>query len=216
MKYDLVVFDLDGTVLNTLQDLAASCNYALSVCGYPVRTVDEVRRFVGSGIARLIELAIPKNAPEGAHAQVLSIFKEHYAVHSNDTTKPYPGIPQLLAALRDAGVHVTLNSNKIDTAVQPLCALHFAGLYEAALGEQPGVPRKPAPDGVHKLMDRFHADPARTLYIGDSQIDILTAQNAGVDCAWVSWGFRKREELGDLPVPHAFDNVQALQDYILG
>lgn len=215
MKYDLVVFDLDGTTLDTLADLAAACNAALGQGGYPARTLDEVRRFVGCGVARLIELALPEGAPEEARERTLAAFKDYYAQHINDATKPYPSILSLFQALKDAGVHTALNSNKLDSAVQSLCARHFPGLYEAALGERAGTPRKPSPEGVRQLMALFGALPDRTLYVGDSQIDLLTAQNAGVDCAWVSWGFRRREELDGLSVPHTFDRAEDLKKFIL-
>lgn len=214
MKYDLVIFDLDGTILDTLSDLAAACNEALRQNGYPERSREEVRTFVGNGVARLIQLAVPSGTPEDAVQRTLDSFRTYYAKHSNDTTHPYPGIPALMKALRDHGARVAVNSNKPDAAVQPLCAHHFPGLYDAALGEREDIPRKPSPEGARRLMARFGIDPARTLYVGDSQVDLLTAQNAGIDCAWAAWGFRRADELDGLSAPHAFQNTEELKTFI--
>ena len=133
----------------------------------------------------------------------------------NDRTRPYPGIPELLQALRDAGVKTAVNSNKMDTATQALCAAHFPGLLDCVLGEKADIPKKPAPDGALMLIQKLGARPERTLYVGDGDTDVLTAQNAGIDGAWVSWGFRKAEELAGLAISRRFDNVEALRRFIL-
>lgn len=215
MKYDLVIFDLDGTTLNTLEDLADACNTALASNGYPTHDIEKIRLSVGSGVARLIQLTLPENADAEVQARVLSDFRNYYSAHVDVKTQPYPGIDAMLKTLRTAGLHVAVNSNKFHAAVQSLCDAHFGSLIELALGEQPNVPKKPSPEGVRQIMDAFHAKPERTLYVGDSNIDLLTAQNAGIDCAWVSWGFRTQEELAGLTVPHAFDTVEALTRFIL-
>lgn len=214
MKYDLVIFDLDGTTLNTLEDLADACNAALASNGYPTHSLEKIRLSVGSGVARLIQLTLPEGTDAETQARVLADFKTYYAAHVDVKTKPYPGIEALLAALRASGVHTAVNSNKFHSAVQALCDAHFGGLVELALGERPEIPKKPSPEGVRRIMDAFHARPERTLYVGDSNIDLLTAQNAGIDCAWVSWGFRTREELAGLTIPHAFDTVEALSRFL--
>lgn len=216
MKYDLVIFDLDGTTLNTLEDLAGACNAALSANGYPTHDLEKIRLSVGSGVSRLIRLTLPESAGDEMHAKVLADFKTYYAAHVNVKTMPYAGVIPMLEAMRAAGIHTAVNSNKFNAAVQALCGAHFGSLIEMALGECENVPKKPDPTGVERIMAQFHTAPSRTLYVGDSDVDLRTAQNAGVDCAWVSWGFRRREELAGLTIPHAFDRVDALTDFILG
>ena len=215
MKYDLVIFDLDGTTLNTLEDLAAACNAALSANGFPTHDPEKIRLSVGSGVSRLIRLTLPGNASDETHAKVLADFKAYYAAHVDVKTVPYPGVIPMLEAMRAAGVHTAVNSNKFDAAVQALSRAHFGALVELALGECESVPKKPDPTGVRRIMSHFRISASRTLYVGDSDVDLRTAQNAGVDCAWVSWGFRRREELENLAIPHAFDNADALARFIL-
>ena len=214
-NYDLVIFDLDGTLLNTLDDLAASTNHALAAHGFPARTTEQVRQAIGNGVRNLIRLSVPEGTPEAVQAQVLADFKAHYTANVSVHTRPYPGIPELLRALRAEGVRVACNSNKVNNAVRLLCETHFPGLVDLALGEREGVPKKPAPDGVHLILRELGADAARALYVGDSDTDLMTAKNAGISGAWVSWGYRNRSELGDIELPHAFDTVEALRAYIL-
>ena len=215
MRYDLVIFDLDGTILDTLDDLAAAANAALAQGGYPQRTRDEVRRFIGNGVARLMKRALPEGSPDDVCSLALQRFNDYYARHLNDHTVPYDGIADLFASLRGAGVRVAVNSNKPDAAVQSLCRDHFDGLIEMALGERPEIPRKPAPDGARRIMEALGVSAERTLYVGDGDSDILTAEKAGVDGAWVSWGFRRREELTGLRIPHAFDSIASLKTFLL-
>ena len=186
MKYDLVIFDLDGTLLDTLQDLTDAVNCALSEASMQTRSLDFTRRAIGNGVLRLIRAAAPEGTDEDALASLLAAFKARYLAHVNDATLPYPGIPELLDALRTAGIHTAINSNKVDSATRLLWKAHFPDAIELALGEQAGTPKKPAPDGALHIMAAFGATPERTLYVGDGEADILTAQNAGVDCAWVS------------------------------
>ncbi len=195
MKYTLVIFDLDGTILDTLEDLTDGVNYALTECGYPVRTIDEVRSFVGNGIRKLIERALPSGTPEAEIDRVHGIFSPYYKAHCDVKTKPYDGIPALLRKLRDAGIRTTVLSNKGDFAVQPLVQQYFPDLFTLALGERPGVPRKPAPDAVFEILGRLGVDKSDAVYIGDSDVDIETAQNAGLPCISVDWGFRDRMQL---------------------
>ena len=215
MKYVLVIFDLDGTVLDTLKDLSSAVNFALEKHGFPPRTLDEARRFVGNGVANLIARALPEDTLEAERAHVLADFKARYREHINDRTHPYPGIPELLRALRRAGVRVGINSNKFDQALQNLCRIHFPGLYDVGAGEAEVTPKKPDPAAARRMMEAFNASPARTIYIGDSAVDLNTARNAGCDAAWVSWGFRRREEMDDLDGAHCFDRVEALQAFLL-
>ncbi len=215
MKYDLVIFDLDGTLLNTLADLTDAANHALAAAGMPPRTQEDVRRFIGNGVARLMRLSAPEGTPEDVLAALLADFKARYTAHVNDRTLPYPGVPELLASLRATGIHTAINSNKVDSATRQLWRAHFPEHIELALGERPDIPKKPAPDGAQRLMAHFGASPARTLYVGDGDADILTAANAGIDGAWVSWGYRRPEELADLHIPRRFDTVEALQAFLL-
>ena len=186
MRYSVILFDLDGTILNTLDDLAASTNRALAKNGLPTRSTEEVRRFVGNGIRLLIERAVPSNTPLTLTDRVFDDFRADYAEHCADRTLPYDGIPELLRALRASGARTAVISNKADSAVQELIAHYFPGLFDAVVGERPGVRRKPAPDAVLEVL--------RTLS-GDSEVDVETARNAGLPCIAVDWGFRSREIL---------------------
>ena len=215
MKYALVIFDLDGTLLNTLDDLADAANAALAEYGFPPRTTEEIRAFIGNGVSRLIHRVVPEGTDEAVAAAVLARFKAVYTEHVNDKTVPYPGILFLLRELKDRGVRCAVNSNKVDNAVRLLCDAHFDGLLDAVLGERDGIPRKPAPDGARRIMERLNVRPENTLYVGDGDADIRTAQNAGIDCAWVSWGYRHVDELDGLDIPNRCDSVAALKSLIL-
>lgn len=182
-----ILFDLDGTLLDTLGDLHAAVNHVLRQFGYPERTMAEVCRFVGNGAARLIHLAVPEGAEE---APVLAVFQEYYAANCDVLTKPYPGIPETLAVLAER-YPLAVVSNKPDRAVKELAAIYFPALY--ARGESSDCPRKPAPDMVKKAMAAIGAE--NCVYVGDSDVDIVTAKNAGVPCVSVTWGFRGEAEL---------------------
>lgn len=195
MKYRLAIFDLDGTILYTLEDLKISLNHALSKNGLPERTLDETRRFVGNGIRKLIERAVPENSDPGLVDKVFDDFNLHYKEHCTDHTRPYEGIPELLSALRESGVKTAVLSNKADYGVQELCARYFPGMFDFAAGEKAGVRKKPAPDGVFAILEKLGVSAADTVYIGDSEVDIETAENAGTDSIIVDWGFRERELL---------------------
>jgi len=214
-RYSCVIFDLDGTVLDTIADLAAATNHALEMHGYPQHSVEAVRRMVGNGVANLILRAAPEGTPEAERAEILAKFKAYYREHINDTTRPYAGIPELLKALREAGMYVGINSNKFDAALQSLCQIHFDGLYDYAVGESERTPKKPDPTAAERIMAAAGATKAETIYIGDSDVDIQTGKNAGVDQAWVSWGFRRRDEMGGVEIPLAFDSVDALRAFLL-
>ena len=192
MAYKLAIFDLDGTILNTLEDLADATNFALREHGYPERTIEEVRRFVGNGIRRLIERAVPGELTTEEIDGVHNTFSAYYQQHCADKTRPYEGILQLLERLRAAGCLTAVVSNKADAAVQPLCRHYYKGLFDYAVGERAGIRRKPAPDSVQEVLRRLRVDPADAVYIGDSEVDIQTAANAGLDSIIVTWGFRER------------------------
>ena len=182
-----VIFDLDGTLLNTLEDLMDATNAALQAFGYPERSLQEIRQFVGNGAARLLELAVPAGADS---VPVLAFFREYYDAHCRIKTGPYLGILEVLTQIAN-NYPVAIVSNKPDAAVKALCADYFPGIF--ALGEHPGCPRKPAPDMVQKAMAAIGATDC--VYVGDSEVDVATAKNAGVPCISVLWGFRDRDLL---------------------
>jgi len=190
-----VVWDLDGTLLNTLDDLAASVNHALAVHGMPRRTLDEVRRFVGNGVANLVARSVPEGTPAHTTAAVLDTFRAHYAQHNMDNTAPYPGILEGLAALKAMGVPMAVVSNKLEPAVEVLCQHFFADTLTVAVGDIPGRPVKPAPDSTLAALARLGVPPEQALFVGDSEVDVLTAQNVGMPMLAVSWGFRDADVL---------------------
>ena len=195
MKYDAIFFDLDGTLLDTLDDLSAAVNHALHLHGYPARTRDEVRAFIGDGVSMLVHRALPADVTPEHEAAVLSDFRAYYATHDRVYTRPYEGVAALMQRLRARGVRVGIVSNKIEVAVRSLCDLYFAGLFDVAVGDISTRRRKPAPDGLLFAMAELGATPARSLYVGDSDVDIATARAAGIDCLSVLWGYRDRPAL---------------------
>ena len=197
-----VIFDLDGTLLNTLDDLADATNAALRHFGCPERTKEEVRQFVGNGAERLIRLALPGNEDDPAVSEVLSWYKDFYAAHSQIKTCPYEGILEALEAVKTE-FPVAVVSNKPDNATKLLCKQYFGDVY--ALGEGSAMPRKPAPDMVHRAMADIGAE--HCIYVGDSEVDVLTAKNAGVPCLSVLWGFRNKETLLEAGAEHFCENT---------
>lgn len=210
-----ILFDLDGTLMDTLEDLLDATNHALSLHGFPPRTLAELRRFVGNGAMNQIRLSCPEGTPPETVEAVLADYKPYYTAHCQNKTKPYEGIPEALAALGEKHP-LAIVSNKPDAAVKALCADFFPGIY--ALGEVAGCPRKPQPDMVYRAMDAIGAD--RCVYVGDSEVDVITAKNAGVPCVSVLWGFRDREDME--AVGQAYfcertrDLVQILEEVIHG
>ncbi len=193
--YNTVIFDLDGTLLNTLEDLKNSVNYAMTHNGYPERTLAQVRRFVGNGIRKLIERALPYELSNEEFEKVFSDFKEHYQAHCNDFTGPYEGIMELLHELKKRGIKMGIASNKVKSAVVKLNDIYFDGLMDGAAGVVEGKPTKPDPYMVEIMLDELGSSKENTLYVGDSNVDVMTAKNAGLDMVTVLWGFRDREEL---------------------
>ena len=189
--YSTVIFDLDGTLLDTLQDLADSANYALALHNLPARTLEEVRSFVGNGVGLLIHRAVPQGTPEEVEARCLSDFRVHYLRNMEHRTAPYAGVLELLDGLNQAGIKLAVVSNKFDGAVKGLCAHYFGNRVRVAIGESDGVARKPAPDTVFRALEALGADREGAVYVGDSEVDIETARNAGLPCLSVSWGFRE-------------------------
>ncbi len=192
---DTIIFDLDGTLLNTLEDLTDSVNYAMEKFGFPVHTIEEIRSFVGNGAPKLIERSIPQGTENPSYEAVLAAFKEHYAAHCEDKTKPYEGVMELLAQLKEKGCRMAVVSNKFDGAVKRLCKKYFGSYLETAIGESADVKRKPAPDTVYRALHELSCDGSRAVYVGDSEVDIQTARNASLPCISVTWGFRTEEQL---------------------
>lgn len=215
MKYHTAIFDLDGTLLNTLQDLADSTNYALALHHMPARTVEEVRRFVGNGVGLLIHRAVPEGTEEALEKQVLDDFRAHYLVNMEHRTAPYPGVLELLDQLRAAGIHTAVVSNKFDGAVKGLCQAYFGDRVEVAIGESQGVARKPAPDTVFRALAELGAQAEGSVYIGDSDVDIQTAKHAGLPCISVSWGFRDEAFLNEHGATTIVATREALAELLL-
>lgn len=193
----IVIFDLDGTLLNTLDDLADSTNYALSKFGYPTRTIEEVQQFVGNGVAKLIERAIPDGKNNSNFEKCLNIFKENYAQNMYNKTAPYNGIIEMLSNLKSKGIKIAVVSNKFDLAVKELCKKYFEGFIDFAAGENEaqGIKKKPAPDTVISVLTEFNFAPEDAVYVGDSDVDIMTAKNSKMPCISVTWGFRDKKFL---------------------
>lgn len=193
----IVIFDLDGTLLNTLQDLTDSTNFALNRCDYPQRTLDEVRNFVGNGVLKLIERAVPENTSANDIQNCLKIFKEHYKNNMFNKTAPYSGIIAMLKKLKNDGYKTAVVSNKFDSAVKDLCIKYFGSLIDFSAGENElaGIRKKPAPDTVLKVLKEFNLSSDEAIYVGDSEVDIQTAKNANIDCISVLWGFKNKEFL---------------------
>lgn len=200
-EYDIYIFDLDGTLLDTLQDLTASVNYALRQYELPEHSLDDIRGFVGNGVRLLMERAVPQGAGHPEFEHIFATFRQYYMAHSLDTTKPYEGIPEMLKILKDRGCKLAVVSNKMMSATQDLIA-HFFPQIDVAIGEHEdmGIHKKPAPDTVYEAMRQldipvpFPSDLS-AVYVGDSDVDIQTAQNAGIPCISVLWGFRDRSFL---------------------
>ena len=192
MEYKAYIFDLDGTLLDTLDDLAASTNFALRTHHMPEHGIDDVRRFVGNGVRKLMERAVPGGVANPLFEQALATFREHYTQHSLDTTRPYPGIIDLLQRLKASGKKVAVVSNKFDAATKALCQHFFASLVDVAIGESERVRKKPAPDTVMEALRLLEVEKEQAVYIGDSDVDIATARNSGIPCISVTWGFRDR------------------------
>lgn len=194
-KYKTYIFDLDGTLLSTLADLAASTNYALRTHHMPERSLDEVRRFVGNGVKKLMERAIPDGLNNPLFEETFATFRQHYMQHNLDTTQPYPGIMQLLEQLKAEGKNIAVVSNKFYAATRELCRHFFGDLVPVPIGEREDIRKKPAPDTVIEALRELGVDKEGAVYIGDSDVDIMTAKNSGMPCVSVLWGFRDKEFL---------------------
>ena len=197
ITYSAYLFDLDGTLLDTLGDLAASVNYALRTHGMSEHTIDDVRRFVGNGVRKLMERAVPDGTVNPLFDEAFATFRQHYMEHSLDTTRPYDGVPEMLATLKAKDCHLAVVSNKMMAATQELCRHFFPDTIEVAIGENEaeGIRKKPAPDTVIAALRQLGVGQERAVYVGDSDVDIETARNSGLPCISVLWGFRDRDFL---------------------
>lgn len=214
MKYKAVICDLDGTLLNTLEDLMDSVNYALTNKGMENISLEQTRRYVGNGVAKLVERAAQGNATSEAIEGLLADFRYYYGIHSQDKTKPYGGVLELLSSLKEKGIKLAIVSNKIHSAVKVLAEEYFPGLIDVAIGEMDNVPRKPAPDMIFKAIEELGIQKEEAIFIGDSEVDVATGLNAGIDMVTVLWGFRDKEQLVESGATIFIDNPQELYKYI--
>ena len=215
MPYKAAVFDLDGTLLNTIVDLAWATNYALKQYDMPTYTVDEIKHLVGNGVAKLIHDAVPEGTPDELCRKVLATFKEHYADHSLDTTTPYPGVVDAIDRLRASGVKCAVVSNKSDFAIADLMNHFFFGKFDFALGQRDNLKRKPDAEPVHFALQQIDVAPEDAVYIGDSEVDIATARNSDMPCISVTWGFRDKEILLAAGATTLVDTADEMVDAIL-
>jgi len=190
-----VIFDLDGTLLNTLEDLKDSTNFVLASYGYPEKTQGEIKSFVGNGVSKLIERAIPNGKENLNFQECLKQFKLNYSQNMYNKTAPFEGIEDMLSDLQNNNIQTAVVSNKFDEAVKTLCEKYFAGKISIAVGESHKVRKKPAPDGILEVMKDLEANPRETIYVGDSEVDVQTAINSGLSCVGVTWGYREKSLL---------------------
>lgn len=209
-----IIFDLDGTLLDTLEDLKNAVNAALEHYKMPRRSLDEVRSFVGNGLRNLMIRAVPDGEENPKFEEALSFLKDYYAVHCKDNTGPYPGIMEMLDELKERGITMAIVSNKIDSAVKELDKEYFDGYMSAAIGEMEGIARKPAPDTVLKALEECNLKPEDAIYVGDSDVDIATAKNTGIPCISVSWGFRDTAFLKEHGATQIIDNPVELLELV--
>ena len=216
MRYSAVLFDLDGTLLDTLDDLTGAVNFALKGQGLPVCTREEVRGYIGNGVATLLARAAKGKSGEVNAERMLADFKEYYAAHCQDKTRPYDGVMEMLQALKAEGRKIGVVSNKVDFATKALCKAYFGDLIDVAIGEneEGGVRKKPASDSVFLAMQALEVAPFSVVYVGDSEVDIQTAKNAGLDCISVSWGFKDREFLLENGATYLAATVEELKNLL--
>ena len=214
MRYQTAIFDMDGTILETLEDMCASVNVTMDHVGYSRRTMDEVRRFVGNGAAKLIERCMPAGAEDPKYPAALEFYRAYYDAHAQIKTGPYPGIPELLNKLSREGVRLAVVSNKPDEAVRALTERYFPGVFPVAIGNRDGWATKPAPDSVYEAMCLLGARRESTVYVGDSDVDVDTAHNAGLDSVIVTWGFRDEDFLRAHGAQHLAHNADELYEML--
>lgn len=216
--YKHIIFDLDGTLLNTLEDLAAATNWVCALHGWPAHSVEEYKYFVGNGAPKLLERVVPPGVAvtDELRRVTLAEFTERYNAHKEDKTTVYAGMPEALARLKGAGLTLAVLSNKPHEAAFPVVERYYPGVFAAVQGALPGLPVKPDPTLLHKLMEKLGASPADTLFVGDSNVDIRTAKNGGLTGCGVLWGFRTRAELETEGADFIVETPEELAELILG
>lgn len=216
MQYRAAVFDMDGTILDTIEDLRNALNTVFRKHGFPERSEKETKRALGNGIARLVSDSLPENTPEEIRQALTRETAAYYQAHCNEKTKPYDGVIEVLRKIRERGILTAVVSNKIDPAVQILAKTTFPGLFDCAMGEKEkeGIRKKPAPDMVNAALKALNVDPKEAIYVGDSEVDFATAKNANLPCISVDWGFRDREELEKLHPDYLISRPEELLDIL--
>lgn len=213
-KYDTVIFDLDGTLLNTLEDLADAVNFVMQKNEFPVRTIEEVRLFVGNGIRKLMERAVPKGLSDDAFEKVFEEFRAYYTAHCQIKTKAYDGVLELLESLQAQGYSMAIVSNKNHAAVKELSDIYFKDYIQVSIGQKDGIRKKPAPDTVVQALKELGKTSETSIYVGDSDVDYHTAVNSEMDCALVTWGFRTVEELSAYEPTVFVDSTEQLLKFL--
>ncbi len=215
MKYDTVLFDLDGTILNSLEDLTDSLNLVLESGGHPKRSLDEVKSFTGQGYHMLIASALPKGVSEDEIERCIALYFETYLSNMANKSHPYEGIPSLIQRLKDMGLKLGVVSNKYEEAVKESCRLWFPDCFDVVIGDSPTRQKKPSPDGIFEALSALYSEKTTALYVGDSEVDIKTAQNAGIVSVGVSWGFRTKQVLIEAGADHLIDVPEELFTLLL-
>ncbi|MBE5932816.1 MAG: HAD family hydrolase [Lachnospiraceae bacterium] len=215
MKYNTVIFDLDGTLLDTLDDLTDSVNFAMNAMGWPLRDRKDVRLFLGNGIKRLMELSSPKGIADEEFERAFALFKEYYEAHNQDKTAPYDGVVDVMAHFKEKGIKMAIVSNKVHEAVLALRDKFFP-YVEIAIGDMPDMARKPEPDSCYKALELLGSNKEESVYIGDSEVDLLTAKNSGLDCITVLWGFRDKEYLLEQGATTFVETPKELEKEVFG
>ncbi len=219
MKYSLAIFDMDGTILNTLDDMTDSLNEILQRYKLPLHTVEEVRFMVGNGIPKLIERALADGKANPDYEKILADFIAYYEKHCAIKTAPYAGVVDCIKALREKGIKIAVNTNKVEPAAIALCNDYFPGLFDIISGSRPGMPPKPAPDGIYEILQRAgmdgKSDGQKAVFIGDSDVDMQTGTNAGLDVIGVDWGFRGRDFLREHGAEVIMMSASELAEYII-
>lgn len=213
-QYETVIFDLDGTLINTLEDLTDSVNSAMARYGYPSRTITEVRSFVGNGVDRLVALSIPGGEQNADYEKCVEHCRRHYALNMQNKTKPYDGVIELLRELAAKNIKMAVVSNKFDAAVKGLCRTFFGGILHVAIGDSAGADKKPEPDTVEAALKELNASAGGAVYVGDSEVDAVTAKNAGIPFVGVTWGFRDRTVLEHAGADFIIDKLCELLNII--
>lgn len=213
--YKTVIFDLDGTLLDTLTDLKNAVNYALREFSFPERTTEEIRSFIGNGVVKLMERSTPEVTDEKTQEECLNVFRKYYLEHMSDNTKAFDGVTDILRILKEKGIKTAVVSNKLHKAVEELCLQYFPGLIDEAIGVLTEDERKPSPVNVLKAMKNSGSDEKSTIYIGDSEVDVQTAHNAGIKCIGVTWGFRDKKDLIENSCDFTADSAEEVLSIIL-